>query len=93
MVRKQVQNEREKVQHNTSFLERQAKKSVKELEEKEKSLINFYKLKQSRFEEMRMVFFCLLRKNKTEGKLRASYRSIEELTHPLEKTPCTEEQL
>jgi hypothetical protein len=88
VVRKQVQNEREKVQHTTSFLERQAKKSVKELEDKEKSLINFYKIKESRFEEMRMVAFTLCRKRKIEGELRISCKIIEEQTPHLERTRC-----
>lgn len=86
-----MQNEREKVQHTTAFLERQAKKSVKELENKEKTLMDFYKLKQSRFEEMRMVKYALFRKKKIEGDCRTNCKNTEEQIHLLERTPCIEE--
>jgi hypothetical protein len=69
LARKQMQAQREHVQHTTSFLERQAKRSLKELEHKEKSLVDFYKLKESRFQEMKRVNGLLRRKRRTTGRI------------------------
>ena len=44
-ARKQIQTQREQAQHTLSVLERQAKKSAKELETKQKTLLNYYQVK------------------------------------------------
>lgn len=49
-ARKQIQSQREEVQHTTAFLERQARRTSKELEQQQRALMEFYKLKESRFE-------------------------------------------
>jgi YbbR domain-containing protein len=54
-ARREIQNQREQAQHTISFLEREAKKTARELEMKQKSLINYYQLKESRFIESQKV--------------------------------------
>jgi hypothetical protein len=63
IARKQIENQREQTQHTIAYLERQAKKSVKELEQKQKSLMDYYQLKQSRFQRSKEVVVILFRKS------------------------------
>lgn len=44
-ARQQIQTQRQQAQHTLSVLERQAKKSAKELEVKQKSLLSYYQIK------------------------------------------------
>ena len=48
-ARQQIQTQRQQAQHTLSVLERQAKKSARELENKQKSLLSYYQIKESRF--------------------------------------------
>jgi hypothetical protein len=48
--RREAQAQRGQAQQTISYLERQAKKSARDLEMKQKSLIEFLKLKEARFE-------------------------------------------
>ena len=44
-TRQQISAQRQQAQHTISFLERQAKRSMKELENRQKSLANYYHLR------------------------------------------------
>lgn len=61
-TRQQIQNQREQAQHTISFLEREAKKTARELEQKQKSLVNYYHLKESRLLESQKVNHLPFRK-------------------------------
>lgn len=54
-ARQQIQTQRQQAEHTLSFLEREAKKTAKDLEQKQRSLINYYQLKESRFIESKHV--------------------------------------
>lgn len=69
-ARKQIQNQREQAQHTISFLEREAKRTARELENKQKSLINYYQLKESRFKDYQHVLLPPSRKSNLEKRER-----------------------
>jgi hypothetical protein len=69
-TRQQIQTQREQAQHTISFLEREAKKTARELEQKQKSLVNYYNLKESRLLESQKVNRAPFRKALSEGNVK-----------------------
>jgi hypothetical protein len=67
-----------------SFLARQAKKSARDLANKQKTLINYYKMKEDRFEEHQRVAEVLFRCSNGDRKRKRIYKICEKLINCFE---------